>query len=257
MFWSCHYDCHDMEPNVHGNLSSTCWFVSLEVGTKNIAKLHILMCADVYPMVALKCLLRIKRYQIPHKTQFLLASFGCTSNEIPSKNFTLSSILTPQCFHMLRFIFMWTFMSSYSRVQTTHAVRLPSHLFLSIGDWVGWVGRVFTPVDGHSSMLSWGLPVCLSILSTLWLASRKITWGIGLTRYTLQPNLAAACFCHFKHFGKRSVVRSIVRPSLEEVSSYGLIVGKGHKPAVPPLWTPATHGHQQNFLVSSSLTKKS
>ena len=129
MLWSCHYDCHDMEPNVHGNLSSTCWFVSLEVGTKNIAKLHILMCADVYPMVALKCLLRIRRYQIPHETHFFHASFGCTPHYIPSKNFRFSSILTPQCFHILRFIFMWTFMSSCSRVQTTHAVRLPSHLF--------------------------------------------------------------------------------------------------------------------------------
>ena len=96
---------------------------------------HILMCADVYPIVALKCVLRIRRYQIPHETHFFLASFGCTPHYIPSKNFRFSSILTLQCFHMLRFIFMWTFMSSCSRVPTTHAARLPSRLFCPLGIW--------------------------------------------------------------------------------------------------------------------------
>ena len=95
-----------------------------------------------------------KAVSSPTWDSFFLASFGCAPHYIPSKNFRFSSILTLQCFHMLRFIFMWTFMSSCSRVQTTHAARLPSRLICPLGIWSAelvalwlWVGLPNGPTE--------------------------------------------------------------------------------------------------------------
>ena len=210
---------------------------------------HILMCADVYPIVALKCVLRIRRYQIPHETHFFLHHLAARLITFHRKNFRFSSILTLQCFHMLRLIFMWTFMSSCSRVQTTHAARLPSRLICPLGIWSAelvalwlWVGLPNgqlkkckttwsrknarsdplwshdhnTWCPGHDGNLPVSLKTCNEVLRITWDFSRIPRGFPGHAVEVAKPDGGHTCFPSRKkadhhEFGAKLWIWSLVR----------------------------------------------